>query len=147
MARVTRRPLSAAIAAGVILASGCTTQSAFDDRSLDELEAGLDDHGLTICGQSTESVDLPGATSTTTYDLAFDCDTDGSQTDGSAFVAVTEYDNRDDRDGAAAQFETKPTSGLGAVWTFGPYTVVLSGPRDNDVADAVTETLDDLDAT
>jgi hypothetical protein len=127
--------------AAVLLAGGCASTATFDDGSLDELESGLDAAGLSVCEESTDDVDMPGARTTTTYELAFDCDTDDT-----AFVAATEYDTRDHRDGAAAQYASQPTRGLEAVWTLGPYTVVLSGPRDDDVADAVTETLDDLGA-
>lgn len=133
-----------ATVACVTLLAGCG-QEPYEDRSLDELRSGFADHGLDVCDTGEADVDLPGAVDTTTFEVALDCENDDE-----ALVSATAFDDVDDRDGAAAQYALESTRGIGRglnnVWTFGPYVVVLSGPRDDAAAEAVTETLDSLAA-
>jgi hypothetical protein len=138
---LVRRGLSLVGLLALVILIGACGEAAFDDGSLDELEAALADRGVAVCEESTGEVDLPGAVTTTTYELAFDC---GSDDD--AFVAATEYDDREHRDAAAAQYAVRSDPDLSEVWTYGAYAIVVSGPRDDAVADALTETLDELGA-
>ena len=139
MAAVRRALALVGLLAAAAVAGGCGTSS-FDEGSLDDLEAGLADRGVAVCDRSTAEVDLPGAVTTTTFELAFECGDDDT------FIAATEFDDREHRDAAAAQYGVRSDSDLSDVWIYGAYTIVISGPRDDAVAEALTETLDDLGA-
>lgn len=114
-----------------------------DLRSLDELRASFTGQGLEVCAEREAESHVEGEVRTTTFDLAFDCDADDA-----AFVAAIELEDDAAGDGVASQFGVDAARGnrraLDAVWTFGDVVVVLSGPRDDAVADAVVEALDDL---
>ena len=57
------------------------------------------------------------------------------------------YDSEGDRDAAARRFEVQSRpSASGAIWTFGPFTVRVSGDRDPDAVDALTDALDAREA-
>ena len=67
--------------------------------------------------------------------------------DEEAVVVATAYDDDEDRDGAARRFEgqVRPPA-QGAVWTLGLFTVRVSGNRDPETVDALTEALEDRGA-
>ena len=134
-----------ALGLGVILVvatlAGCSYDAPFDEGSLDALHAAVLDQGLRVCHEDTADRDLPGEIETTTFVLAFDCDSDDT-----AFMAATEFDDRAARDGAVSQLDVRQMNRAGEAWAYGPFAVVLSGPRDDAVTDATVEALDEVGA-
>jgi hypothetical protein len=62
-------------------------------------------------------------------------------------VVADEFDDVEERDAAARNFEAqvRPRA-YGAVWTFGPFAIYASGPRDDAVEERVTDAFDNVGA-
>ena len=79
---------------------------------------------------------LPGAAEERAYEVDRDCAA------ATGAVVYTAYDSASDRDAAARRFEVQSRpSANGAIWTLGPFTVRVSGERDADALDALTNAL------
>ncbi|MGH9025408.1 MAG: hypothetical protein ACRDWD_04730 [Acidimicrobiia bacterium] len=124
--------------------AACGERSDFDiDASLADIEDAITNGGLEICdtvedddGQANEAVE------SRQYVVAFDCDSDDT-----VQVVVDEFDDAEDRDGAARNFESQVRPrGYGVVWTYGPFTIFTFGERDDAVEEQLTDNLDDLGA-
>lgn len=139
------RLLALAAVLVVLVAAGCGGRSDFDtDATVDDVEEALVAQGLEIC--ETQDVDstLPDGDGERVLEIAIDCQ-DDSEAD--ATVVVTRFADQEDRDAAAQRFEvqTRQTA-HGAVWTLGPLLVLVSGDRDPEAVDRVTDAMDELEA-
>ena len=138
-----RTAAAIALAAVAIAAAGCGRADYNADVSFDDVTDTIGLAGLEVCSTTTSDTPPPDAVEERAYVVDDDC----SDEDGRAVVVATAYGNEDDRDAAAQRFEvqSRPPA-QGAIWTFGPFTVRVSGDRDSDTVDALTEALDAREA-
>lgn len=135
--------LAIALVALAVVVVGCGRADYSADVSFDDVTAVFADAGLQVCSTETSETPPPEAVEERAYEVDADCATD----DGRALVVATAYDSAGDRDAAAQRFEVQSRpSASGAIWTLGPFTVRVSGERDADAVDALTDTLDERDA-
>ena len=134
---------AAALAAGALALAGCGRADHSEPVSFADVETTIADAGLRVCEEVRTEARTPGADAERRYDVAFDCG--GDEED--AVVVATAYEDEGARDGAARRFEgqARPPA-QGALWTLGPFTVRVSGDRDPEAVDALTEALDDRGA-
>lgn len=132
----------ALVAVAVVLA-GCGRSDYGGDVSFDDVTDTIALAGLEICSTETTETLPPDAVEERSYRVGSDCADD----DDGALVVATAYDSEGDRDAAARRFEvqSRPPA-AGAIWTFGPFTVRVSGDRDPDAVDALTDALDEREA-
>ncbi len=132
----------ALVAVAVVLV-GCGRSDYGADVSFDDVTDTIALAGLDVCSTETTETLPPDAVEEKVYTVDDDCSDD----DGRALVVATAYGSEDDRDAAARRFEVQsrpPASG--AIWTFGPFTVRVSGDRDADTVNALTDALDQREA-
>ena len=132
----------ALVAVAVVLV-GCGRSDYDADVSFDDVTDTIALAGLDVCSTETTQTLPPDAVEEKVYTVDDDCSDD----DGRALVVATAYGSEDDRDAAARRFEVQsrpPASG--AIWTFGPFTVRVSGDRDADTVNALTDALDQREA-
>lgn len=135
--------LAIALVAMAVVVAGCGRADYSSEISFAEVTSVIDDAGLQVCRTETSETPPPGASEERVYEVDADCATD----DGRALVVATAYDSESDRDAAARRFEVQSRpSASGAIWTLGPFTVRVSGERDADAVDALTNALDDRGA-
>jgi hypothetical protein len=134
---------AAALAAGALALAGCGRADQSQPASFADVRAAIADAGLQVCDEVQAEARTPGADAERSYYVAFDCG--GDEED--AVVVATSYEDEGARDGAARRFEgqVRPPA-QGALWTLGPFTVRVSGDRDPEAVDALTEALDDRGA-
>lgn len=137
---------TASVAAALILIAGCGGRDEFEFHTFDEIERALVAEGLEICSSTPTDAHANQAVAGHEYVVAFDCRSD-VDADDQATVVVDEFSSVDDRDAAARSFEgqVRPRA-YGAVWTFGPFAILVSGPRDDAVEERVTDALDTIGA-
>lgn len=135
-----RAALAIALAAVAIAAAGCGRADYSRDVSFDDVTDTIGFAGLEVCSTTTSDTLPPDAIAERAYLVDDDCSDDA----GRALVVATAYESEDDRDAAAQRFEvqSRPPA-QGAVWTLGPFTVRVSGDRDDDAVDALTTALDE----
>lgn len=130
--------------AALVLIAACGDRADFDtEASFSDVEDAITDGGLEICdavngddGRANQAVE------SRQYEVAFDCDRDDTVP-----VDVDEFDDVDDRDAAARNFEVQVRPrGYGSVWTYGPFTIFTFGERDDAVEEQLTDILDELGA-
>jgi hypothetical protein len=130
--------------AALILVAACGDRADFDtEASFDDIESAIIDGGLEICdtgngddGRANQAVE------SRQYEVADNCGGDDTVP-----VDVDQFDDRDDRDAAARNFEVQVRPrGYGSVWTYGPFTIVTFGERDDAVEEQLTDILDGLGA-
>jgi hypothetical protein len=132
-----------ALVAVAIVLAGCGRADYGTDVSFDDVTDTIALANLTVCDTQTTQTLPPDAVA----EKAYTVDTDCSDDDGRALVVATAYDSEGDRDAAAQRFEVQSRpSASGAIWTFGPFTVRVSGDRDGDTVDALTDALDQREA-
>lgn len=138
-----RAVAAGAILAGALALGGCGRADHSDPASYADVEAAIAGAGLEVCDRIETEARTPGASDERRYDVAVDCRDDGED----AVVVATVYEDAEDRDGAARRFEAqvRPPA-QGALWTLGPLTVRVSGDRDPDAVERLTEALDDRGA-
>jgi hypothetical protein len=134
---------AALLVAAALAAAGCGQADPSEPVSFSDIASVIADADLRVCDEAATEARAPGAVEERRYDVGFRCDDDDEQ----ALVVATAYDDGEDRDGAALRFEgqVRPTA-QGAVWTLGPFTVRVSGDRDPEAVDALTEALEDRGA-
>jgi hypothetical protein len=139
-----RAVAAAAMLAGALVLAGCGRADHSDPASYADVEAAIAGAGLEVCERIETEARTPGASDERRYDVAIDC---GDEDEGDAVVVATAYEDEEDRDGAARRFEgqVRPPA-QGALWTLGPLTVRVSGDRDPDAVERLTEELDDRGA-
>lgn len=133
-----------ALAAGLLAAAGCGRADHAEPASFADVEAVIADADLRVCDEVETEARTPGADGERRYDVGLDC---GDPDEQDAVVVATAFGDEEDRDGAARRFEgqARPPA-QGAVWTLGPLLVRVSGDRDPEAVDALTEALDDRGA-
>lgn len=138
-----RAAAAIALAAVVIAAAGCGRADYGSDVSFDDVTDTIGLAGLEVCSTTTSDTPPPDAIEERAYVVDADCGDD----EGRALVVATAYDSEGDRDAAAQRFEvqSRPPA-QGAIWTFGRFTVRVSGDRDDDAVDALTDALDEREA-
>jgi len=138
-----KRAVAIALIALAVVMVGCGRADYSADVSFDDVTAVIAGAGLQVCSTETSETPPPGAVEERAYEVDADCATD----DGRALVVATAYGSASDRDAAAQRFEVQSRpAASGAVWTLGPFTVRVSGERDADAVDALTDALDAKDA-
>ena len=139
-----RAVAAAAILAGALALAGCGRADHSDPASFADVDAAIAGAGLEVCDRIETEARTPGAADERRYDVAIDC---GDEDEDDAVVVATAYEDADDRDGAARRFEAqvRPPA-QGALWTLGPLTVRVSGDRDPDAVERLTEELGDRGA-
>jgi hypothetical protein len=131
--------IAIALVVVAVVVAGCGRADYSSDVSFADITAVIADAGLEVCSTDTTDTPPPGAAEERAYEVDRDCATD----DGRALVVATAYDSASDRDAAARRFEVQSRpSANGAIWTLGPFTVRVSGGRDADAVDALTNALD-----
>jgi hypothetical protein len=132
-----------ALVAVAVVIAGCGRSDYGADVSFADVTDTIAQAGLEVCGTETTETPPPDAVEERAYTVDADCADD----DGRALVVATAYDDEGDRDAAAQRFEvqSRPPA-AGAIWTFGPFTVRVSGDRDPDAVDALTDALDAREA-
>ncbi len=141
------RPGRAAVAVAVALlalAAGCGSRDAFEPHTFDEVTNALTAEGIQICSSRLTDGHSNQAIAGREFVVAIDCQ---SGDDDQATIVVDEFDDVEDRDAAARNFEAhiRPRA-YGAVWTFGQFAIYASGPRDDQVEERVTDALDKVGA-
>lgn len=137
-----RGAAAVALLAGALVAAGCGRADHSEPASFADVTAAIADAGLRVCDETATEARTPGAVEEHRYDVAVDCGGD----DEDLVVVATAYDDREARDGAARRFEVPAAAAFGALWTLGPLTVRVSGERDGEAMEALTEALDDRGA-
>ncbi len=134
---------AALLAVGALAVAGCGRADSSEPVSFSDVASVIADAELRVCDEVETEARPPGAVEERRYDVGFAC----GDEDDEAVVVATAYDDEEDRDGAARRFEgqVRPPA-QGALWTLGPFTVRVSGDRDPEVVDALTEALDDRGA-
>ena len=128
----------------VVAAGGCGgSRAPFEARTFAEVEEALTEQGLQICGVEPSGARANQAADGRAYRVAVDCTGEDDAT-----VVVDRFDSAAHRDAAARNLEgqVRPRAG-GAVWTLGPFAVVVSGPTDDDVVNRVTDALENAGAS
>jgi hypothetical protein len=135
---------AASMAVALMLASSCGGRDEFEARTFAEVEQALVAEGLQICDTRSSDGHANQAVAGREYVVAIDCATGD---DDQVTVVVDEFSDADHRDAAARNFEgqVRPRA-YGAVWTFGPFVISASGPRDDAVEERVTDALDQVGA-
>lgn len=138
-----RAAAAAVLAVCAAAAAGCGLADYAQPVAFSDIAAVIADADLHVCDEAATEARTPGAVEERRYDVGFRCDDD----DERALVVATAYDDEEDRDGAALRFQgqVRPPA-QGALWTLGPFTVRVSGDRDPEAVDALTEALDDRGA-
>lgn len=135
--------MAAAVAVALAVAtSGCGSRDEFEARSFDVVSEALTAEGLQICGSRPTDGHANQAVAGREFVVALDCQSDEETT-----VVVDEFADAEDRDAAARNFEVqvRPRA-YGAVWTFGPFAIYASGPRDDEAEERVIDALDRIGA-
>jgi hypothetical protein len=125
------------VAAVALAGAACGTDDFGAPADVAAMEAVFADAGLDVCDRSDTAARAPGAVEERVYEVAAGACADGDATP----VVVTAYEDADDRDAAVARFHSQPRP-HGALWTYGSLTVRVTGDRDADVVDALTDALD-----
>lgn len=136
-----RRALPAVVLALLVVACG-SSRADFATGTLADIERSLERSGLEVCSRLTNTAGLANqATKTTVWNVGVDCHEE------LVTVVIDRFATETDRDAAARALEvqTRPRRD-GVVWTFGPQTVAVFGPRDHQVMQKVTRALDRIDA-
>ncbi len=132
-----------AIVVGLALAASCSSgRSDFSGGSVREVERGLEQAGLVVCSRLSNTDGLANqATKTTVLNVGIDCHEE------LVAVVIDTFDAVVDRDAAARSLEvqTRPRRD-GVVWTFGPHTIAVFGPRDHELMRTVIGAMDQIDA-
>lgn len=130
------------VAATLGLLAACGSRDAFEPKSFTEIDRALADEGLEVCSTTETDGHANQAVAGREYVVATDCESDDQVT-----LVVDEFSQREDRDAAARNFEAhiRPRA-YGAVWTFGPFAILSSGPRDDAVEERITDALDRMGA-
>ena len=131
------------LAVGALAAAGCGRADSSEPVSFSDIDSVIAAADLRVCEEIETEARAPGAVEERRYDVGFAC----GDEDEEAVVVATAYDGDEDRDGAARRFEgqVRPPA-QGAVWTLGLFTVRVSGNRDPETVDALTEALEDRGA-
>ncbi len=136
-----RRTLTAGVVALLVVACG-SSRADFAIGTPADIERSLERSGLEVCSRLTNTAGLANqATKTTVWNVGVDCHEE------LVTVVIDRFATETDRDAAARALEvqTRPRRD-GVVWTFGPQTVAVFGPRDHDVMQKVTRALERIDA-
>lgn len=138
------RLLALAAVLVVLAAAGCGGRSDFGtDATVDDVEEALVAQGLEVCDVEDVDSSLPDADGERVLEVAIDCQDDD---EADAVVVVTRFADQEDRDAAAQRFEVQARRAAhGAVWTLGPLLVLVSGDRDPEAVDRVTDAMDELE--
>lgn len=139
-----RTAAAAALLAAAAIAAGCGRADHSQPAGFADVEAAIAAAGLEVCDEVTTEARTPGASDERRYDVAFDCPGDEEE---DVVLVATAYESEGDRDAAARRFEAqvRPPA-QGALWTLGRLTIRVSGDRDPDAVDALTEALEDAGA-
>ncbi len=132
-----------ALVAVAVAIVGCGRSDYGADVSFADVTGAIAQAGLEVCDTQTTETLPPDAVEERAYAVDADCSDD----DGRALVVATAYGSEGDRDAAAQRFEvqSRPPA-AGAIWTLGPFTVRVSGDRDPEAVDALTDALDAREA-
>lgn len=136
-----RRTVTAGVVAFLVAACGAS-RADFATGRLPDIERSLERSGLEVCSRLTNTAGLANqATKTTVWNVGVDCHEE------LVTIVIDRFATETDRDAAARALEvqTRPRRD-GVVWTFGPQTVAVFGPRDHQVMQKVTRALDRIDA-
>lgn len=117
-------------------------RSDFESGSLRRLERRLEQSDLEVCSRLTNTAGLANqATRTDVLDVGRDCHGE------LLAVVVDRFGSAADRDASARALEVQSRPRRdGVVWTYGPNTVAVFGPRDHALMRSVIRTLDDVGA-
>ncbi|MGD9572642.1 MAG: hypothetical protein AB7V62_12185 [Thermoleophilia bacterium] len=136
--------IAAMLLAAVALAlGGCDTDDFDAPADFADLEAVFADAGLVVCSAEDTEARAPGATEERVYEVEPEA-CEGAE--DSTQVVVTAYEDAADRDAAVARYHSQPRP-QGVLWTYGPLTVRVTGDRDEEVVDVLTEALDAVGAS
>lgn len=129
------------VTAVALALGGCGTDDFGAPADVAGIEAVFADAGLEVCAQRETAARAPGAVEERVYEVAAGSCDDGEPT----AVVVTAYEDSGDRDAAVARFHSQPRP-HGVLWTYGALTVRVTGERDAEVVDVLTEALDEAGA-
>ncbi len=137
-----RRATVMVAAALTLCAAGCGSRDEFEPHTFDEVQTALVHEGLQVCDVRPTDGHANQAVAGREFRVAFDCAGDDDAT-----VVVDEFANAEDRDAAAHNFEVRVRPrAYGAVWTYGPFAILVSGPRDDAVEERIIDALDRIGA-
>lgn len=132
------------VAAGLLLVLGAACSSGrapFEPRTVAELQLALVRDGLERCGRPISLAPANQAVERQAIAVARDCH------EGVATLVVDRFESAEARDAAARAFEAQARPRVdGVLWTWGPFTILVTGPRDDATLDRVADVLDRLGA-
>jgi hypothetical protein len=134
----------AAAAASLVLAA-CGGGAPVEQRDFSEIEQALENAGLQICESVEPSTPIEETEGERLIEVALACGVE----DDATVVAVIAWPDESARDNALRRFEVQtrpPSRNHGITWALGPFTVHVSGERDDDVVERVAEAMDQLGA-
>ncbi len=135
---------AAAIAAGALALAGCGRADHSEPASFADVEAAIAGAGLEVCDEIETEARTRGPTTSgaTTWPSTAATTT---RTTRSWWRRPTRTRRTATARRGASRRQVRPPA-QGALWTLGPLTVRVSGDRDPDAVDALTEALDDRGA-
>lgn len=133
------------VTAIALTAAACGGEPAFKQGSFDDVEQALTRTGLDICATTTPDRLVENATEERSFDVAIAC----ADEDQVTSVDVIAWPDQGARDEAIRRFEaqSRPSSqNHGLQLAYGPFTIDVSGTRDEDVTARIVDAMNDLGA-